>query len=107
MSYLDWKVGDRVICVDDDFDVGHHPVYRTASLPTKGGVYTVRGFYESTLKGVAVLLDEIVNPPMPSVTLGWRELGFKPKRFRKVQPRKTDISIFTAMLHDQRQKVPV
>lgn len=101
MSYADWKVGDRVVCVDAsnmDFRQGEE-------LPKQGSVYTIREIRDLG-RGVAVRLNEIVNPPKV-YRPGVMECGFFARRFRKVQPRKTDIAIFKAMLVNPRLPTPV
>jgi len=92
---MTFRVGMKVVCVDGDMRVnwaGWHP-------PTKWAVYTVREVRRSldriTYGDTSLLLDEITNPLGPH----GRECGFLGRRFRPVQERKTDISIFTAMLN--------
>lgn len=107
MAYLDWKVGDKVVCVDD----------RPSGLPgtdadldglRRGSVYTIRSIgqvpgYHPAAGLIVINLTEIHRRVRGSSN---NEIGFDARRFRPVQTRKTDISQFTAMLHDQRQKVP-
>lgn len=85
MSYLDWKVGDKVVCIKDSVarvnDLGL-PGY------LKGQVFTI-----ARLKWV-----EPYGLCLGFVERDRRNLGHV-DGFRKVQPRKTDISIFTAMLN--------
>lgn len=51
----------------------------------------------------AIYLEEIINPPFDYD--GWiGEVSFRTWRFRPVHERKTDISIFTAMLDPTRRK---
>lgn len=61
------------------------------SFPIFGVVYTIRGFDPD---GDALLLKEIVNPPH----YAGRECSFYNYLFRPLIERKTDISIFEAML---------
>lgn len=98
MSYRDWHVGMKVVCIDDAGVPGAR-LYR-------GSVYTIKSIRmsdrDSYFKGVpgpwlVVELVEIINPT---------GTGFNVRRFRPVQPRKTDISLFTAMLNGQRQDEP-
>lgn len=102
-AYRDWYVGMKVVCVDDE----NTHVLGLRELEV-GRVYTVSWIGVchwhggSALKygasGIGIEVD------------GVRERGkcvpFAAARFRPVQTRKTDISIFTAMLTDQRQKEP-
>jgi hypothetical protein len=92
-DYTSWHVGMKVVCVDDewrDFSVVNFPCPLVA-----GAVYTIRsiqltdGIYYGSRKLLTVCLNEVRNP---------YEAGFAAPRFRPVQTRKTDISIFTAML---------
>lgn len=87
MSHLDWYVGMKVVCVDAEH--GGRPLLR------KGRIYTIRH-----------LEPEFVGLQEPST---WSdeagaEAGWFYSRFRPVQRRKTDISVFTAML--SKPKVP-
>lgn len=100
-SYLDWHVGDRVVCVDGSpyrFNQGEE-------VPLEGNPYTIRQL--SVDDGDVVLwLVEIVNLPK-RYRQGYLEAGFVAARFRKVQARKTDISCFTALLNTQDELVEV
>lgn len=97
MSYRDWHVGMRVVCVDAEGS-------RTRHKPlSRGAIYTIRKIWAHPATGaIGVLLDEITNDIHPHYKM---ERGYEAQRFRPVRVRKTDISIFTAMLHDQHQKV--
>ncbi len=81
MSYASWHVGMKVVCV----------IANTATLQ-KGAVYTIRA-----LDSEFVYLEE------PSTFgVGGPDLaGYLYVRFRPVQKRPTDISVFTAMLHGE------
>jgi hypothetical protein len=100
MSYIDWKVGDKVVCTYD-YDVASLRARGTycarCSFPVRDGIYTLRRI--GRIEGhVAILLAEIVNP-IGDIRLGFNgESGFYAEHFRPVQTRKSDISIFTAML---------
>lgn len=101
MSYLDWKVGDQVVCVEDGPINSGHGLDPTGLV--RGCIYTIRWIGEyyfgaiSETK-VAVRLNEYVRDPFDS-PVGAR-------RFRKVQPRKTDISIFQRILDNPKVKIP-
>lgn len=94
MSYLDWKVGDRVVCVDAE---GVHMV----GQPLKHGkVYVIRAVYLSyESQQPSVRLEGVINPIHLA---SGNEVGYYARRFRKVQTRKTDISCFTAILNGHR-----
>ena len=97
MSYLNWHVGMKVVCVKT-------PRHRSPceAHPIVGRVYTIRST-SADEEGVFVRLDELRNPVLCYVDR-IAEVEFEALFFRPVQPRATDISIFTAMLTDQRQK---
>lgn len=113
MSYLDWHVGMKVVCVDDHWNDTRSPeVVEKEAIPTNGCVYSIReiGYlhpYRTTT--LCVRLNEIENPfklySYPNGTVR-TERCFGARRFRPVQTRPTDISIFTAMLHDRHDEVP-
>ena len=92
-SYLDWQVGDKVVCVDADFD---RP-YGEAS-PREGEIYTIREI-APTRWGIGLRLVEVVNPHFRYVG-GTVEALFEVSSFRKVQPRKTSIAILERFLND-------
>lgn len=105
MSYIDWHVGMKVVCVDDE----PWPEFKSEMDGlTSGQVYTIRkvgldpypGF-----PGVGVWLDEI-HRPLDKGFEQYGEASFSAARFRPVQTRKTDISIFEAMLTGAKTKVP-
>jgi hypothetical protein len=107
-----FHIGQRVICVDDKF-VGENGVFdrtfteRCPHLPLKGRIYTVRAFsvpYAGYPGTPGMLLKEIINPPCPYVE-GRFEPSFFPSHFRPLAERKTDISVFTAMLNKTPEKV--
>ncbi|RWB85945.1 MAG: hypothetical protein EOQ52_20570 [Mesorhizobium sp.] len=92
MSFRDWHVGMKVVCVNNRGArrfLCRNTTYTIAALGN--------GLDEIGRGTIYVALAEV---PMPG-PLNWRA-----ERFRPVAPRKTDISIFTAMLTDARPKVP-
>lgn len=103
-GYLDWQVGDRVVCVDDQWSGWGLQVRNGIACPLIcGSMYTISrigpsaGIYERSSIRLAIHLCEVDHP---------NGVGFNVARFRKVQPRKTNIAIFTAMLHDNKEHVP-
>ena len=107
-----FHIGQRVICVDDNI-IGENGVFdrafteRCPHLPVKGRTYTVRGFivpYAGYSGTPGMLLEEIVNPPYRYVE-GTFEPSFFPSHFRPLAERKTDISLFTAMLYKKPENV--
>lgn len=66
-------------------------------LPVPGVVYTIKEIEPVELDGlVFIRLNEISNPIPEGKE---REAAFNSSRFRPVVERKTDISIFTALLN--------
>lgn len=100
-----FTVGQKVVCVDDQFDSLTASVYR--ALPVKDVVYTIRAVYVgrsqlacapgSSDGEIGVLLVELVNPPDPG-NLHKQELGFKSERFA---PLLTDEETRTNQQHDE------
>jgi hypothetical protein len=95
-------MGQKVVFVDDTgIDnpeiVGNR--YRFI-FPAKGSVYTIRNITVSDFTGDAVLLLKEIDNRGTADATGWmKEPGIEACRFRPVIERKTDISIFTAMLN--------
>jgi hypothetical protein len=93
MSYLDWHVGMKVVCVNSE---------GSQSL-VKGCVYTIAAFdtepgFSRTCGPTEFGIElEEANPNK-------HHASFHPARFRPVETKKTDISIFTAMLTDAKQR---
>ncbi len=100
-----FHIGQRVICVDDRF-LGENRVFdptfaeRCPNVPVKGHIYTVRDFvvpYAGYPGTPGMLLKGIINPPCPYFE-GTFEPSFFPSHFRPLSERKTDVSVFTAIL---------
>lgn len=89
MSYLDWHVGMKIVCVDNVDD-------ELPPNPKCGQVYTISWI------GAAedVIMVDLLELPNPDSADFYR--GYSADIFRKVQPRKTDISCFTAILNGHR-----
>jgi hypothetical protein len=99
---MTFHVGQKVVCVDDYF--APSAVIPGTILPKKGDVYTVRELFPYW-GWAAIRLHEIHNPPGTYRDEGTGELveaAFPAFRFRPVIERKTDISVFTAMLKPSR-----
>jgi hypothetical protein len=101
----------KVVCVDAEVRrFGSSNVRGPEIIPEVGRVYTIReiGYlYPSPLHDhLCVRLVEVVNRPLLYAFCDEPlETAFGVSRFRRVQPRKTDISIFTAMLNPKKQVV--
>lgn len=89
---MTFHVGQKVVCVESFCGQGEG-VRRWPDHVTKDGVYTVRQFFVLYDQLACLYLDEFVAP----IAFG-REVPFEAKYFRPVIERKTDISIFTALL---------
>ena len=72
------------------------PTSHGEKVPAIGGVYTIRNFAKRRDGKIGLRLEEIINKPRFYSDLGYEECAFCPDTFRPV--RKTDISIFTALL---------
>lgn len=82
---MTFRVGMKVVCVDASVDY-----LGQATNLIEGAVYEVRA------KGTHLGEDFIVVAGAPS----WHPTkGYRSSRFRPVVERKTDISVFTAMLN--------
>lgn len=93
----DWTAGMEVVCIVGG-DRSHWgpltPAARGICPPVKGKVYHVSGIeYDETEELIYVALKEYAP-----------DVGFDARGFRPVQPRKTDISVFTALLNTSKQK---
>lgn len=100
-----FQAGQKVVCIDDSFEDSFAFLVNT---PTKGSVYTVRDVElvvgVTGQKCILLRLKEVVNP-VENWDNGRMEVGFFPYRFRPIVTRKTDISVFQAMLTGQTQTV--
>lgn len=98
---MSFHVGQKVVCVDDAYFWYPGLVQR----PVRGIVYVIRAFTYGICsdgsRGEGLLLVGVQNRN----GAGGLEHGFKPGRFRPIVERKTDISIFTAMLTPAKQGV--
>lgn len=86
-------VGQKVVCVGNPAKI---KAFFGEAYPHIGGVFTIREIIQHA-NGESFRLVEIVNKAAPYVE-GYMECYFRAKYFRPVVERKTDISIFKAML---------
>ncbi len=109
MSYRDWHVGMKVVCVGYE---GHTRSaewwkqwreYWGIACPQRGEVYTIREMRMALDGHLRVRVDEIVNPIISFTDGPDQEPWFHALSFRPVHTKKTDISIFTAMLTGAKQ----
>ncbi len=82
-----FSVGQKVICIKAPPGA---PFFPWRAFPKHGQVYTIRDFRSDD----SLRLVEIQN----DIGMSGLECGFCPRRFRPVVERKTDISIFQALL---------
>lgn len=93
-QYLDWKVGDFVVCVKNL----SHAAKNSEKMPELGKVYTIRGLVPTANGcGVGIFLVEIINEPK-TYRQGFVECNFSALVFRKLHRNK--ISVFTDMLKE-------
>lgn len=95
IAYLDWKVGDRVVCVDSC--AGSPKFWDHGEAPESGTVYTLRSIYVLNDEPV-VQLEEISRSDWSRFIHG-PCVGYRANRFRKVVARKTSIAIFERLLN--------
>jgi len=60
-SKSQFKIGDKVKCVNESFSV-KDPQIMFMNFLKKGRVYTIRGFCSL---GISMWLEEIINTPLP------------------------------------------
>ena len=117
INIADWHVGMKVVCVvGPEIIAAMQAIIPAGNCPQHNHVYTLREIRDDAPwrhgeRHIVVLLQEIDNSHLigqygPHDAYAYVEPGFNPRGFRPAQTRKTDISVFTAMLHDQRQKAP-
>lgn len=115
MSYLDWHVGMKVVCIQGVRPQAYgsissrgkpEGVVSNPHYPEQGVVYTVRHINPIADDYVLILLEEVRNDHLDSFIRGGLEPGFHAKYFRPVQTRRTNISILEAMLTGAKTKVP-
>lgn len=114
MSYLNWHVGMKVVCVASPERIAAGMRRMPGAIyPAHNGIYTIREIRDDAqwnkgASSIVLLLAEIDNSHFIGThsadnTYSYVEPGFNVRGFRPVQTRKTDISIFTAMLNPQKQ----
>lgn len=85
-------VGQKVECIQDTGDQHGREMFIR-----KGAIYTIASFVVSNWGTEGVTLLEVAPPP--------GIVGWKPSLFRPIVERKTDISVFEAMLNPSKQEV--
>lgn len=87
---MSFHVGQKVVCVDDK------PFNGGLDGLIAGNIYTIRGFGECMSGPLGIRLVELLRPKPAN------DMPYLARRFRPIIERKTDISIFTAMLTPNR-----
>lgn len=100
---MSFHVGQQVVCVNASGLEKHF--YPRTRLPVERTIYTVRELLAIKDKPLLRLI-EIVNHEYDFES-GVFEPAFHVSRFRPVVEKKTDISIFTALLNSKRITEPV
>lgn len=109
MNYRDWYVGMNVVCVGCEGTPKPKGFWRQwqrdwgVKRPQRGEVYTLRDMRMASDGHLRIRVEEIVNPVIEFIDAPPQEPWFFGAAFRPVQSRKADISIFTAMLHGQKE----
>ncbi len=100
-----FTVGQKVVLVRSFGDISSlRAAVDGVTLPVQGVTYTVREFDPDMSNGVlCIRLVEVVND-----IHAWDGLepSFEASLFRPVIQRKTDISVFKAMLNPSKEQVP-
>lgn len=87
-----FHVGQKVVCI---FHMPENRRRADGVYPEKNGVYVIRSIFPDPVYGRELLrFEELTNP----ICDFGMEAGFDAAKFRPIVERKTDISIFTAML---------
>lgn len=113
MIYRDWHVGMKVVCVGGDGVGSRSPEWWAAwrqdwgvTFPERGEVYSIRDMRVDRMGNLRIRLAEVINPVVEFTDGPSQEPWFHAWSFRPVQPRKTDIAVFTAMLTGAEQREP-
>ncbi len=83
---MTFRVGQKVCCIKDDwFNLKRQPI----KGPVKGRVYTVTRVWSHQFPAINITLLDLAEIPK----------GWSARNFRPVVSRKTDISVFKALLN--------
>lgn len=78
----------EIICINGQFDSDTLTIYKQYSVqcPIEQSLYNIRGIYRHTTGKIGILLEELINPPVPFThpVLGqkWMEPTWNIERFR-------------------------
>lgn len=95
---MTFRVGQKVVCIRNRWFT--RP-YKGEVFPSLGEVYTIRALVDYGYGPLGLQFFEIRNPKYYRS----EDCDFRADNFRPVVARKTDISIFTAMLNHSQQGV--
>lgn len=98
---MSFYVGQKVVCVNAD-PRAFNPVscdWKPGEELVEGAIYTIRRAYVFNSLAI-VQLDEICRAQIAFDVYG-ENAGYAAARFRPVVKRKTDISVFVAMLNQK------
>lgn len=101
-----FHVGQKVVCIDDSGHInanGRRGTWEDGDAPKVGAIYTVRRSFTNEDGDAILWLDEIRRGPIARKEWG-DDVGYGADRFRPVVERKTDISVFTAMLNPSKTR---
>ncbi|CAM5657387.1 hypothetical protein MAUB1S_11438 [Mycolicibacterium aubagnense] len=103
-SYLNWHSGMKVVCVDSNFGCAKAGPYRIPTrAPILGEILTIRDLQPGETKsGVFLTFTEIDLIQQDGPLRG--EIRWDAACFRPLETRKTDISVFTAMLNGAKER---
>jgi len=101
-----FKVGQKVVCVNVDPSRPGR-MWVVSEAPSLGRVYTIADMWKDQVINEIVFDFIELSRSDFAVVLKGRKLGYGSWRFRPVVERKTDISIFTAMLNPAKAKEKV
>lgn len=97
MSGCDFRIGQKVVCVDGACVPGC--AWNGSDIPVEGAVYTVDGIITTAITEqdtVELVLREIKQSSL-SENKGRRIYGYGARRFRPLDEDRYDISIFQEM----------
>lgn len=104
-----FEVGQQVVCIDDDWSKWTSYDFEVIpNRPIKGQKYTIRDMREVNFidgPSIGLYFHEIQNP-IAVWKSGNYENAFWFKRFKPLEEKKTDISIFTNILNKVNNKSP-
>lgn len=104
-----FRVGQKVVCVNAGVIPGREADtscgWARGEQIVEGSVYTVRSVHTDDYGHPVLWLDEVSRHPHARRAYG-ASIGYHQDRFRPAVDKKTDISIFKAMLNPTREGVP-